>query len=333
MTEIFLKRWPLLISLTFVTLKAPAQQYCAKIFDSPNVELTTLLKKPRNYDRIDYLKAISTLAKDNASYEVYNAGGRMNLRLDSRGQIIRAEHGMNVQYHPKLEKVLAALVDYPNNFKELLADRGILNHADEFLSFLKKCKDCKSLDPWEVRQRASQAIGTMTVYRGIFITTQEARKIKNNGFVARPLDIYEAYKQKDLIRDFTRTYDAQINDHINNASNSAFISVSSYPEVSIAVADRYAQEIGGDGAIYLFRLEIPKLDLVHEAHHDQPGFLKEREETRELYGFTVVDKNNNRKTFAEGPDLESLVLFRILASEIKSIVKIKDADYHAATGY
>lgn len=320
----------LLILLTVGSLKVSAQNSCIDIFKSERGKISSLLDQPYFYNRGDYLRALSEHVKTMASPEIYKAGGVMNHRIDSNGKALKL--GYNLK-HPNLDKVLAVLTQYPENFMDLLVDRGVLNHADAFLNFLAQCPNCKNLDRWEVRRRASEFIGKTTVYRAVYITAATARKIKKNGFIPRSLVEFDhsEYRAKKIIHNFTSHFDSQISKHQSNTSDSALISVSSYPEVAIAVAQKYAEEIAGEGSVYLFKIEIPILDLIHESHYDESDYLVEREMTRELYGFHMVDQSGQQTVYASGPDLESLILFRVLPYEIKNVVEVKEVVYRALT--
>jgi hypothetical protein len=332
MTKLMLSLFKYLASalaLSFVfsfstsTLAAPT---CQSLFAQAPTSLTPFFAKALQYERQDYLQALAFIAKEGVSAEVYNGGGRMNVREDQNGQILRENHGMKMQYHANLPQVLKALETYPQNFKDLLADQGILNHADEFIAFLKTCATCKSMDPWEVRRLASKAIGTKTMYRGAFLSEQIAQKIKQEGFTARIFDTSSA-RDKNLIQALTSPYPQQLEQHMRDTAKSALISVSAHPEVSIAVARKFAEGDTKNQAVYLFKLEIPKLDLLHHENFDRPEWITEREETRELDAFYVTGKKGEVLLFEDGPELESLVLFRILPSEIVEMKKVIRSPY------
>lgn len=306
-----------------------AASACEKLFADSEVtaSVAPFFSKPLEFDRQDYLEALSLIAKKGVSAEVYNGGGRMNVREDQNGKILREEYGMPKNYHANLPKVLSALEKFPANFKDLLADQGILNHADEFIAFLNTCGTCKSLNPWQVRAMASKAIGTQIVYRGVFVSEAIAKKIQQEGFTARVFDTFSA-KEPGLITQLTSTYENQINLHMRDTAKSGFISVSSHPEVSIAVSRKFAEGDKKDKAVYLFKLEIPTLDLLHKDSFDEPRWQTERQGTIEMDAFYVTGKKGEVLLFEDGPGLESLVPFRIYPSEILEVKKVLRSPYH-----
>lgn len=288
-----------LFVLTFISSFAESKEtlHCADYFETAKrLQIRDFFINNKHFTRADYLKTIS----DNL--DVNNAA-RYHPRED-------------ITSHVNYDKILKALENYPESFKALLVDFGVLNHAKEVIQFFNQCSDCKARDPWEVRAMLSQFMGKEIVYRAVYINETIAKNISEKGFRGKVFTSTESmYVPENIERLEFQSWEL-LRSHMKRTNNSPLMSVTKYPDLAVAVAKKFADPQIKKGRVYLYKLEIPKLDLLHLPEYDTPYAHLQSE----ILLFQTM--SGPIKKYPIDARLESLVLYKILPEEIKSVEKI-----------
>ncbi|MCB0350744.1 MAG: hypothetical protein KDD38_06140 [Bdellovibrionales bacterium] len=206
----------------------------------------------------------------------------------------------------------------------LMFDIGILHHIPEFLEFLEQEKlQASSFDPWELREKFSNHLGTTRIYRAIALTDRELSIAKTQGLTSRILRNLTLNDWPIYDFELQETYDSH--SHGNGSTyysdNSYLISVSDFQEVSIAVANHHSEQ---NKPVYLFELEIPRLDILPIG--DRTSFIHPTNTPPNVLKIISGNKRASKHKIFFGRKLESFIMFRIDPSEITSITKISAED-------
>ena len=195
----------------------------------------------------------------------------------------------------------------------LLCDPGIVSRTEELYSFVKNLPvDINKLSSLELRKMFSDSLGTQKYYRGMTLTEEQVETIKKEGiksinFVGENREqIFESLflgKSDYEYTSFKRFMDKKVSG-INR--NNPMISVTQIEKIAQKVTSRYSRPKNIDQKIYIFELEIPKINTVEP--------IKDFE----IYypGFGFYDKSGKKIPTEQ---VESFVPFVINSSCIKSI--------------
>ncbi len=167
----------------------------------------------------------------------------------------------NLRSYPIFHRLDAKFRELGPLFRQLFLDPAILTHGDALLAFLRT-HPRKWSDPWELRQAFSDSLGTQKCYRALVLTPEQAQEITEKGMSSAFL---REERFKGFVRQLGFPYQQQLRDHLNwgNGSASNFQSVTTHPNLAIAVANlTLAKNPAPNANIYLFELELPKIDIV-----------------------------------------------------------------------
>ena len=70
----------------------------------------------------------------------------------------------------------------------ILLDPGVVAHFDELTHFVKKNSPVPEREPWPLRRRFSESLGSKTVYRGLSLTAEQLAGLKVHGVRAPYLE-------------------------------------------------------------------------------------------------------------------------------------------------
>jgi hypothetical protein len=234
-------------------------------------------------------------------------------------------HEQGIDKYPVYAKLSPLLEKLGPEYRALFLDPGIVSHGDELAGFLAKNSGHAWKDPWELRRAFSDALGTKTMFRGMALTAAEAEKLRTGGLAAGYL---RQERFEGFVRNLGTPYEAQLKRHVSgNTTQSMFQSVTSYKEVAAAVGKRRLESVSApkDGALYVFRLEVPKLDLVEFSSDGyRPSTTYGGSFGKPIFSVRFGDRTVADK-IAGGSELESFVFYGLQPGEIKDVEKIEDA--------
>ncbi len=132
--------------------------------------------------------------------------------------------------------------------KALLIDPGMISHYEEFADFIKKEGiDTSKIEPFELRKKFSQYLGTETVYRGIYYYNPRngIEELKKNGCLASGVENAKSarnalgyFLEPDAFDDVT-VRDKLCRKIVRPKDGNDFLSVSSIYEVAASVPKKY----------------------------------------------------------------------------------------------
>jgi Flp pilus assembly pilin Flp len=160
-------------------------------------------------------------------------------------------------------------------YEVLVSDPGIVMRLDDFLAFAAK-QDLASMAPWELRELYSKHLGTANVYRGLALTEDQAKAMQTEGMFAgylRPdATGNAAWSQGDP---FSQNFYSMMKERIhgggwgpisaapNQPVMDALMSVTYQEDVALLVTGGLVKQIGRpDVKMYIYRIDLPKLDLL-----------------------------------------------------------------------
>lgn len=214
---------------------------------------------------------------------------------------------------------------YPQ-FSELSLDAGFISHLPEFMEMIERgeitSSDCK-----EVRREFKEKLGYKTLYRGTMLTDAEFASIQENGLPSpleqqvetaeHPKELFEAIALSAYVHD-------SIEQHFHGENYSTpYLSVSSHEDVAIAVGRHFGRK-GEDRKLYLFKLQIPVIDLVSykEGGVKKPYKLKEIQERNPNYTLSISVEGKEAE-YPWDEDVESFVFWKINPEEIIEITQLE----------
>ncbi len=245
-------------------------------------EVVDLLKNPEKYSREDFYRIIS---------EAYDLTKFVNL----------SSYEFNQNGLGKL------FTRFSDNFKVLLLDPGINSHAQELIDFVENEKTIWG-DPWQLRQAFSLHLGKKTVYRGLILNLAAKNAIVERG-MSCPTFCKKLYNEESqpLESYLLGSINEEIGQRVQNNGGGILLSVTDHPEIAIAVA-KERSSWNKPVSVYLFTLEIPKLDLIT---NDHLLFM--------FYGIRNVRVTVDGQDFTFNEGVERFIKFRIRAEEIKNV--------------
>jgi len=208
---------------------------------------------------------------------------------------------------------LASLGALGQPFTELIVDPGIVLHVSDFVEYVQTQK-LKGVNPWAARQLYAKHLGFTVVYRALALTEEEYETAKKDGI------------KSALLRSSPRPFQVSNLSKLIKIERSAllherdpFNSVTKYKEAGMAatythlVSRLQRQE---DVKIYVFKLRIPRLDLLYFA---SDNFLGESGMWGKSYVVSPYDGSEPAKSFPLDRDLESFIQYIVEPREIVSV--------------
>ena len=158
---------------------------------------------------------------------------------------------------------------YPH-LAQLDLDQGIVTHLPEFVEFLKTNE---SQDYLAVRDSFKKYLGYQTVWRGIVLTKEEAKKTKTEGIESN--FIRKNKNMTSLLENFEDNvlsvyFDELVERHFHGENyQSPLVSVSSHKDVAMAVGRHFNKRLllKEEKDLYLFKIKIPEIDLIYYSDH------------------------------------------------------------------
>lgn len=196
------------------------------------------LKKPT------YTKILEDIGEGRLSYIKFGVGIQ---KIYSLEDFAIARYG---------EEIGPATIEFlkSKNLQELILDAGIVLYLEDFKNFLNNSDLNESA--WIIRKKFSNALGSRIVYRSMALSYAELRSIQTNGIISA-----ESRKKNDNSSEIKNIQSALAYHSAGFSSASEFISVTDYPTLAVAVGKTFLKN-ENEKKLYLFKLEIPKLDLI-----------------------------------------------------------------------
>lgn len=214
---------------------------------------------------------------------------------------------------------------FARNNPELLQlnlDPGVITHLPEFVEFLRS----QSHDNYLIaRESFKKHLGSRTVWRGMVLTDEEADRVRHEGIESSFLRKSE--EMQSVIENFEANvlsvYFDQIVERHFYAENywSPLISVSSHRDIAIAVGRHSGRnKVKEGGSLYLFKIEIPEIDLIYFTEHAVRWPSKMQDAVRNGNKIHVAI-NDAKSSFNWDRHAESYVMYKINPDEIADVFK------------
>lgn len=270
--------------------------------------LLDILRNPKGHSRDDVLKAILA----NYSGEAY---GDEQWRKTDGGWTT-----------PKVPTIYGQFrIDHPE-LAQLSLDTGFVTHLPEFTEM-----DALGADSLAVRDKMKERLGEEIVYRGMTLTDEELEDIKTHGIMSGfPDYVAKAERPKEELE--ANVLSTNVNElyerHFHHENpHSPLISVSAHSDIATAVGRHFGKHRRREGAkFYLFKLKVPKIDIVHYSEH---GIRK----PSKLQGSTArisVSLDGAASNYDFDEKVESYMFWKIDPSEILEITQpdIKESEWN-----
>jgi hypothetical protein len=207
-----------------------------------------------------------------------------------------------------------------NNFAQLSLDPGFVTHVQEFMG-LADSVGSESVTYEDARAELEDRLGDEIVWRGMYLTEEEAADIANQGILSPFTEYLPTSKSpvKELEVNLLSTKSSEIVEHHFHGEHphSPFISVSTHKDVAISVGRHFGKKTEGR-AFYLFKLKIPNIDLIHytETGIKMPSKLQSMSDPK-----LRVSVNGDETLYDWDEKVESFVYLKINPDEILEITQ------------
>jgi hypothetical protein len=271
----------ILTALLALQPQANAQSVCADLFaPAAKSRFRSLFDKAKNVFKpqksLDFSQAIHELSRQNFDplrtfddfrlYEYYEKHPEV---VDA---IVRKWYGDEYvnTWAPEIRK-------HRSEAWMLLLEPGVADRVAEFTRFISsKDNNMKSETLFELRNRFKSYLGVTRVYRGLLMTEQEASRVNAEGVWAPILQNSET-KQNSLFteafggpaEDITTRVNTHYSPHEKVSFKGLSISVTEFPEIGIAVANKIFKSFGRreDKKTYIVTIDIPEISLVRSTQN------------------------------------------------------------------
>ncbi len=285
--------------------------------DADKQKLLSVITNPATHSRDDLLNAVSSSFSGEAYGDVFwpkHTGGWTTPKEPT-------DYGNFRDMYPSLAK--------------LSFDPGFMTHLPEFMEMAAK-GEVPTDDPPAAREALKLKLGNKTMWRGTMLTDDELEEIKNGGNLS-PLASYISLSYQSLDEFEAKalsTFPSYIIDTHFHGENryTPFLSVSSYPDLAIAVGRHFGKK-DGNRKFYLFKLNVPEIELVTYTDHAfrMPSKLRSRLDFNPDFGIRVAvdDRESN---YRWDDDVESYLFWKIDPSEIVEITQpsVKKSSWNGA---
>jgi hypothetical protein len=235
-------------------------------------------------------------------------------------------------------EVLEDLRSIDEKLEVLAIDPGIASRTKQLKKFIAGSeKKLLKLDPWELREAFKKHLGNSIVYRGLKLTEEEVEKIEAKGMNSKMIRAGEDDENPITKQSLSSDFSQILKNHMSASSmseetESPLLSVTNYPKLAASVAKTHAETKRTKVGIYIFKLKVPKLDLIsmggsksvlpYPDNHNPfgGGWLKRYENKIPFHFRTLTGK---RVKVPVDKRLESFLLFRAEPEEILKVKKIK----------
>lgn len=207
-------------------------------------------------------------------------------------------------------------------YEQLIVDPGILRHLPEFEKFLS-AND--KLDPWVARDRFAREPYMQTkVYRGLALTKAELASVLKLGMrsnFARSVGAGTSRGSRDV---YDRIGKYRLGDidrrQQNSFDDSYLLSVTSYPEVAMAVSKHF--ENNPERSTVLFEIDISMADLI--TNDQANGIWKKKDDVVSTFAYSTKGEET---VVPFDRRVESFVLWSIPAGKLRVIEGPRDSTF------
>lgn len=232
------------------------------------------------------------------------------------------------------KKLLERLAKISAKYDVLISEIGLVSKIDEFETFMKTQK---KLTAKEARAQFSDYLGFEEVYRGLALRESDLKDILDRGLLPNPIRGH-ALDPKDSSLLELLSYsdiDSQLRAHVTQQTDqSLFMSVTKIPAIGVAVASLAAENANrmlGQWpsqfrSIYLFKLRIPKIDLVYLGKTLGSEAMEQMDDYK-----VVVHKRSGATTYGADAGIEAFAFLKIGFDEIVGIERVKRSEFPVVT--
>lgn len=220
---------------------------------------------------------------------------------------------------PEIVTAYGQLMEAHPEWAQLSLDPGFMTHLPTFMNMLNQ-GEVTAVDYAGARQQLKEKLGYKTLWRGTMLTDEEYTKVLIEGLdspLSRVVQDSEQ-PQEQFEAAFLSAWPAYtIEAHFHGEHRATpLLSVSDYPEVAISVGRHFGDK-SPDRKFYLFKLNVPAIDLVFYTDHayKTPSKLKEMQDRDPAFAIKV-GVNGEQTSHKWDKSVESFVPWKIDAAEI-----------------
>lgn len=267
--------------------------------------MTDIVKNPGQYTRDEILTTIFA----NYSGEAYG-NAQWTKKIAAWGD------------SPEVTTPYGRLMEARPEWSQLSLDIGVMTHLPEFMDMIGN-GEVNATDYIEARQQLKEKLGDKVVWRGTMLTDEEFARVQSEGLCAplsRVVTSSDQPKEQFEASALSAWPSYTIEKHFHGEHRATpFLSVSEYPEVATAIGRHFGDRSDGK-KFYLFKLQVPAIDLVSYTDHvvSTPSKLQQMKSRNPDYPIRV-GVNGVESTHKWDEAVESFIFWKINPSEILEV--------------
>jgi hypothetical protein len=225
---------------------------------------------------------------------------------------------------PEVQTAYGELREKYPQYDQLSLDPGFMTHLPEFMAMLE-AGEVTAPDYKGAREQLKAKLGTKTLYRGTRLTREELVSVQETGLLSplsqlaagsdQPQEEFEALALSPWVSQ-------AVERHFHGEHPATpFLSVSEHADIATAVGRHYGKR--GEGReFYLFKLEVPAIDVVAYRDHaiTRPPWLQQLQDRNPDARVTVgLDGQETAHKWDDG--IESYVFGKVNPGEIVEVTQ------------
>ena len=173
---------------------------------------------------------------------------------------------------PRAKELVDRLLAYGKDFGQLLVDPALVQHREDFFQFMNTHSEFSN-DPWAARRAFIESTPLLKIYRAMALTDADLALIDKSGILSNALrNWWGRPRPGNSPNGYQSDRRSALSSHEGSDDDSRrlspFISVSMYPEVAIAVAQKQQVKLGEHWKqrrykVYLFEAQLHQAELVN----------------------------------------------------------------------
>jgi hypothetical protein len=223
---------------------------------------------------------------------------------------------------PEVITAYGELIDAHPEWGQLSLDPGFMTHLPQFMTMLNG-GEITEPDYEGARQQLKDKLGDKIVWRGTMLTDEEFARTQTEGLgspLSRVVQSSEQPTEQFEASALSAWASYTIEKHFHGEHRATpFLSVSEHPEVATAVG-RHFGDRDDNKNFYLFKLQVPAIDLVSYTDHavKAPTMIKEMQSRNPDFAIRV-GVNGVESEHKWDETVESFVNWKIDPSEILEV--------------
>ncbi len=224
---------------------------------------------------------------------------------------------------PEIVTIHGVFAEQNPGMEQLNLDHGLITRLPEFVEFMK---ENNSSDYSVARDSFNNHLGSQNMWRGMVLTKEEAERMRYEGIES---DFLRKNRDNPLILENFESnvlsvyFDTLVEKHFHGENyQSPLISVSSHKDVATAVGRHFGGRalLDKEKDLYLFNMNIPKIDLIHYTDHAARLPFKLQDLVKnDLHIHISVDGVETSHPWDK--NTESYVMYKINPEEIVEVLK------------